>query len=283
MQYLLPGAVFCLMVSVGMSLKLTEVVAHWRRMNWYTWVSLLVATFIVPPALALLVANLFHLTLGATAGLFLVGVAPGAPLLTRNLARRGFEMNMAASYQVWAALMVPVMIPILVAAAGKLYGRDIWIPPVALLKQIVLKQFLPLSVGMVIAWVAPKSSRLQPVLNVVGNAVLTVMIVLVLFKMRGELESITPLMPVAALLLAVGSIAAILSFRFNSARVKETFAICNANRHVGLALLLSGQYLHARQALPAVACYALAAPLIMFAYVRLRPPRTKVAEIGNNQ
>jgi predicted Na+-dependent transporter len=85
MQYLLPGAVICLMVSVGMSLKLTEVVAHWRRMNWYTWVSLLVATFIVPPALALLVANLFHLTLGATAGLFLVGVAPGAPLLTRNL------------------------------------------------------------------------------------------------------------------------------------------------------------------------------------------------------
>jgi hypothetical protein len=188
-------------------------------------------------------------------------------------------MNMAASYQVWAALMVPVMIPILVAAAGKLYGRDIWIPPVALLKQIVLKQFLPLSVGMVIAWVAPKSSRLQPVLNVVGNVMLTVMIVLVLFKMRGELESITPLMPVAALLLAVGSIAAILSFRFNSVRVKETFAICNANRHVGLALLLSGQYLHARQALPAVACYALAAPLIMFAYVRLRPPRTKAAEI----
>jgi predicted Na+-dependent transporter len=270
------------MVSVGMSLKLTEVVAHWRRMNWYMWVSLLVATFIVPPALALLVANLFHLTLGATAGLFLVGVAPGAPLLTRNLARRGFEMNMAASYQVWAALMVPVMIPILVAAAGKLYGRDIWIPPVALLKQIVLKQFLPLSVGMVI-WVAPKSSRLQPVLNVVGNAVLTVMIVLVLFKMRGELESITPLMPVAALLLAVGSIAAILSFRFNSARVKETFSICNANRHVGLALLLSGQYLHARQALPAVACHALAAPLIMFAYVRVRPPRTKAAEIGDNQ
>jgi hypothetical protein len=99
MQYLLPGTVFCLMVSVGMSLKLTEVVAHRRRMNWYTWVSLLVATFIVPPALA----------------------------------------------------------------------------------------------------------------------------------------------------------------------------------------LLGGQYLHARQALPAVACYALAAPLIMFAYVRLRPPRTKVAEIGNNQ
>ena len=120
MQYLLPGAVFLLMVSVGMSLKLTEVVGHWRRLDWFTWSSLATATFIIPPALALLVANLFRLTLGETAGLFMVGVAPGAPLLTRNLARKGFDMHLAASYQVWAALMVPVMIPIVVAVAGKL-------------------------------------------------------------------------------------------------------------------------------------------------------------------
>ena len=79
MQYLLPGAVFLLMVSVGMSLKLTEVVAHWRRMDRLAWTTLIVATFIIPPSLALLVANLFRLSLGDTAGLFMVGVAPGAP------------------------------------------------------------------------------------------------------------------------------------------------------------------------------------------------------------
>jgi BASS family bile acid:Na+ symporter len=152
MQHLLPIAVFLLMVSVGMSLGLTEVAAHWRRLDWVTWLGLVIATFIIPPALALLLANLFHLTLGETAGLFMVGAASGAPLLTRNLARKSFDMYMAASYQVWAALMVPVMIPILVASAGKLYGRDIWIPPAVLLKQIALKQLLPLSVGMVIAW-----------------------------------------------------------------------------------------------------------------------------------
>src|SRR5271166_3140633 len=157
-------------------------------------VSLVIATFIVPPGLALLMANLFRLPLGETAGLFLVGVAPGAPLLTRNLARRGFDMHLAASYQVWAALMVPIMIPLLVAAAGKLYGRDIWIPPLPLLKQIIEKQFLPLAVGMVIGWIAPKiSQRSQPILNVAGNVVLTVMIVAVLFKMRSELESVSPL------------------------------------------------------------------------------------------
>ena len=204
----------------------------------------------------------------------MVGAAPGAPLLTRNLARKGFDMHLAASYQVWAALMVPVMIPIVVAAAGKLYGRDIWIPPAVLLKQIALKQFLPLSVGMVLSAVAPMmSQRFQAVLNLLGNIVLTAMIALVLFKMGPALKAVTPLVPVAALLLAIGSVAAILPFRFSDALVKETFAICNANRHVGLALLLTGQYVRARNALPTVACYALLAPLVMFAYVKVHPSR----------
>ena len=199
----------------------------------------------------------------------MVGVAPGAPLLTRNLARKGFDMQMAASYQVWAALMVPVMIPILVAAGGRLYGRDIWIPPVVLLKQIALKQLLPLSVGMVIGWFAPKAlQRSQVILNLLGNILFYALVVVVLLKMGPALEAVTPLVPVAASLLAAGSMAGVLLLSFGDALVKETFAVCNANRHVGLALLLAGQYVHARNALPVIACYALIAPLIMFAYVK---------------
>jgi predicted Na+-dependent transporter len=201
----------------------------------------------------------------------MVGAAPGAPLLTRNMARRGFDLHMAASYQVWAALMVPVMIPLVVMAGGKLYGRDIWIPPSVLLYQIALKQLLPLAVGMVIAWFAPTRSRhLQPTLNTLGNLVLTILIVLVLFKMGPALKAITLFVPVAALLLAAGSMSAIWMWRFRDPRVRETFAICNANRHVGLALLLTGQYMRAQAALPAVACYALVAPVTIVAYIKLR-------------
>jgi predicted Na+-dependent transporter len=280
MQYLLPGSVFLLMVSVGLSLKLTEVVAHWQRLNWFMWVRLLIATFIIPPVLALIIANLFHLSLGETAGLFLVGVAPGAPLLTRNLARQGFDMQRAASYQVWAALMIPLLISMVVALCGKLYGRDIWIPPTALFKQIVLKQFFPLAVGMIASQAFPRISRFQPVLNVLGNVLLTATIAVVLFKMGPALKAITPLAPVAALLLAIGSIAAILLLTSGDALVKQTFAICNANRHVGLALVLSGQYVHARNALPIVACYALLAPVIMLVYAKCYPPQTTAAATG---
>jgi len=277
MKYLLPSAVFLLMVSIGMSLNLAEVTANWRRLSWSAWLRILFATFIVPPALALLGATIFQLTLAETAGLFLVGAAPGAPLLTRNMARKGFDMHMAASYQLWVALMVPVMIPLLVAGAGKLYNRDIWIPPTALLLEIGEKQFLPLAVGMVMALVVPRfATKAQPVLNVVGNVVLVVMIVLVLIKTGSTLKDFSPMLPLAALLIAVGSIAVMRVVEFKDPLVQQTFAICNANRHVGLALLISGQYLHAQKALPAVACYAIIVPLVMFAYVKLYPVRKEV-------
>ena len=116
------------------------------------------------------------------------------------MAKRGFDLHIAASYQLWAALMVPVMIPLVVEAGGKLYGRDIWIPPVVLLKQIGLKQILPLAVGMARAWLAPKlAERLYPLLSSLGNVVLGVMIAAVLFKLGPALKQVTPLVPVAAL------------------------------------------------------------------------------------
>ncbi len=119
MQLLLPVAVFVLMVSIGMSLRVSELIANWRVHTWDSWLRLLLATFLVPATAALVLGRIFPLNLGEVAGLFLVGATPGAPLLTRNLARRGFDMHLAASYQVWGALLTPIMIPLRVFGAGE--------------------------------------------------------------------------------------------------------------------------------------------------------------------
>ncbi|HET6206671.1 MAG TPA: hypothetical protein VFD98_07670 [Terracidiphilus sp.] len=279
MKYLIPGVVGMLMVSVGMSLSLTELAATLRRLTWLAWVRMLLATFILPAALSLVLARLFHLTKPELAGIFLVGVAPGAPLLTRNLAKKGFDMHMAASYQVWAALMIPIMIPIVVATAAKLYNRDIWISPLELVVQVAEKQLLPLALGMLIARAAPAGSqRWQPTLNTLGNIFLTVVLGLALFKLGSALKAITPLLPVVCLLLALGCIAAVWLMRLTDPIVVETFAISNANRHVGLAVLLSGEYIHSQQAVPPIACYALLAPLVMIVYARLYRRGTPAAK-----
>ena len=206
MKYLLQGAVLILMLSIGMSLKFREIVANWRRLTWVSWTRLLLATFLVPPLIALGLGQLLPLSHAATAGLFLI--APGAPLLTRNIAKRGFDMQMAASYQVWSALMIPIMIPLLVALAGKLYQRDIWIPPLRLLAIICEQQFAPLLAGMALMHFAPAfSTRVQRAFNTLGNLVLTLALIALLWKMGSALKEISPWLYVAVPALAVGCIA----------------------------------------------------------------------------
>ena len=267
MKLVLPSAVFVLMMSIGMSLRYDKILAGYRRITWQVWTRLLLATFIVPPAIALLLPHIFPLSLPEMAGLFLVGVAPGAPLMTRNIAKKGFDMHLAAGYQLWGALLTPIVIPLVVFAAGKLYDRTIWIPPRVLLADIAEKQFLPLLLGMALAYLLPAiAAKMQPALTMIGNVVLTVAIVAFLFKLGPTvLKALTIWLPVSAAVLAVGSVLAIRYLLRADVLTDRTLAICNANRHVGLALLLAGHFLRAERALPAVAAYALIAPFVMAA------------------
>ncbi len=267
MKLVLPAAVFLLMMSIGMSLRYDKILAGYRRITWKVWTRLVLATFIVPPAIALLLPHIFPMSLPEMAGLFLVGVAPGAPLMTRNIAKKGFDMHLAAGYQLWGAMLTPVVIPLVVFAAGKLYDRTIWIPPRVLLADIAEKQFLPLLLGMALAYLVPAfSARVQPAMTLIGNVVLTVAIVAFLFKLGPTvLKALTIWLPVSAAVLAVGSVLAIRFLLRADVLTDRTLAICNANRHVGLALLLAGHFLRAERALPAVAAYALVAPLVMAA------------------
>jgi hypothetical protein len=103
---------------------------------------------------------------------------------------------------------------------------------------------------------------------VLGNVLITRIIVLVLYRFGAGLKTMTPTLHLAALLLAVGSMAAVRLMRIGDPVVSETFAICNANRHVGLALLLSLDYVRAARSQPAIVCYALIAPIVIIVYAK---------------
>ena len=274
MQYILPTAVFLLMLSVGMSLDRRQIAVSFARISASDTLRLILATFILPPAVALLVARLFSMGPPETLGLFMIGVAPGAPLMTRNIAKKGFDMQIAASYQLWGALLIPIMIPVVVFLAAKLYDRDVWIPPTELIWQIAKQQLLPLLAGMGLMQLMPDfSKKVQRALNVIGNLALSVVLVVMLVKLAPTLlDTVSWWLPVAALILAVSSVAAIRLLLPGNAIVRDTFAICNANRHVGLALLLAGHHFQNINILPSVVCYALVAPFVMGATTKVLRP-----------
>ena len=267
MSYLPAIAVLLLMLSTGMSLNWGQFVENWRKLALGAWARLLLVTFILPPVMVLVLAQVLPMTMASMAGLFLISVAPGAPLMTRNAAKRGFDMEMAAGYQFWGALLAPIMIPLMVGGAAWVYGREIWIPPREVLWVVTKQQFAPLLVGMVVTHFMPEwAGKLRRPLNVIGNVLLTVVILALLVKLGPTLAKVGPWVGLAALSLAIGCL--------GGARWLvpgyPTLAVSNVNRHVGLALLLSGSHFqNGGQALPAIAAYAIAAPLVMMGYTRL--------------
>lgn len=268
-RYLLSATVFMLMLSIGMSLNPRQLLENWRRLTISLWARLLAATFFVPPLLALALGRLLPLDTAAMAGLFLVAAVPGAPLMTRGAAKKGFDMQIAASYQVWGALLTPVIVPLLIAGGGWLYGREIWVPPMKLLAVIVQQQFLPLLAGMTLMWLAPRfSTRVQRVLNLVGNALLLIVLAALLYKMGPALWKAGPWTALAALLLAAGCLLGARLLLGRRSSIVQTLSICNANRHVGLALLVSWQSINDQRPVPAIAAYGLAALLVMWLYAK---------------
>lgn len=269
-KLMMPAAVLMLMVSIGMSLDVRELLVNWRRLTPGLWAKLLLATFLVPPVCVLALATVLPLGLPALAGLFLVSVAPGAPLMTRGAAKRGFNMQMAASYQVWGALLTPLMIPALVAAASSFYGHSVWLSPLKLLKIVALQQFAPLLAGLaLVQWWPRVAGRLRHPLNLVGNTLLTTGLAVLLWKLGPALRQVSPWVPVAALVLAVACMAAGRLLLGRGSATVQTLAVSNVNRHVGLAMLLSGQDFHNPRMIPAIASYALAAVMVMAVYARL--------------
>ncbi len=76
----------------------------------------------------------------------------------------------------------------------------------------------------------------------------------------------SPWVVVAVLLFAVGCIAVSFAILTGVTVMTKTLVVCNVNRHVGLALLLSGTYFRHQKALPAIAAYALAAQFMIWLY-----------------
>jgi len=113
------------------------------------------------------------------------------------------------------------------------------------------------------------STKIRSPLNVIGNVLLMVTLIVLLVKMGPALTEVSPWVVIAVLLLAVGCIAASFAILTPATAMTKTLVVCNVNRHVGLALLLSGTYFSNQKALPAIAAYALAAQLMIWLYAKL--------------
>ena len=100
MKYYCIFTVMLMMAGVGMSLDPREVIARWAQLSRGYWLRGAIATFLLPPLFAMLLVGIVPLPRPIPAGILVMSIAPGAPMLTRMVAKKGvlFDPRLAAGY-----------------------------------------------------------------------------------------------------------------------------------------------------------------------------------------
>ena len=257
--------VLLMMAGVGMSLEPREVILRWARLPRDYWIGAAVATFVLPPLFAMLLVAMLPLPPPIRGGVLVMSIAPGAPMLTRMVSKQGivFDSRLAAGYQIVVGILTPLITPMLLYWIGRFYNRDVWVDPWTLAWQVASMQFVPLVVGLLVKHHWPGfAAKAEPWLNRIGNLLLIAYMLVVLFGMRRVLVAVGPEAAGTAALLAVACLA------FGHWLAGPTIALCNTNRHVGLAILIAGLNFKGQftTVIPFFAAYALLAPVLMAAY-----------------
>lgn len=276
----LQAAIAMLMVSLGLETPHQALLQLWRRPRLLA--GCLIAAFVVVPVAAYLVIQLIPLSYAARAGIWVVAITPGAPMIYRGAIRRGTaQAGLAASFQVTVGLLVIVLAPMWLATISLLTGGEYRMPAVAILRQVATIQLIPILIGLGIHnWLPGAVEVLGRTLAKVGNLTLLGLVVALLVVLGPRVVTSTALWTVLAVVVVAGAAVAgghCLAGPDPSSRL--TIGKANAQRNLGLALAIAGWNLP--EQMPSivlvVAVYVMVSLLVAAvytnAYTRLRGDR----------
>jgi BASS family bile acid:Na+ symporter len=163
------------MAAAGLGLAVRDIVAPLCRARLVLLA--LAANFIVAPALALGVAELFALDRPYAIGLILLGAAAGAPFLPKlaELAKGdiAFSVGLMLLLTVGTVVLLPVALPMLIPGQSV----DTW----PILRPLLLTKLLPIGIGIAIRGRSERwASRLRPAFSIVSNVSMVVAVVLLI-------------------------------------------------------------------------------------------------------
>jgi BASS family bile acid:Na+ symporter len=171
-SYALPIFVISTMFNVGLTQKPSAILDNLR--NWHFLVRMLLANFIIVPALMYTLVNLVgDYSPPESAGLIIMGVCAGAPFLIKLT--QTSENDIALGATVMLVLMVatvivaPVMLPIFIEGLDV----DTW----GIARSLSIQMLLPIVVGMVLSQtVSSFADTVQPWVAQAGNLALYVVL-----------------------------------------------------------------------------------------------------------
>ena len=170
------------MFGMGLSLTLKQVFAPMRNVSLV--LRALAANFILSPLLAFALAKVIGLDQQLATGLFILGVAAGAPLLAKfaELAKGdlAFTLGLMVLLMVVTIIYAPLVLPLLMPDVQ----IDVW----GMIRSLVLTMLLPLAAGLFIkARYESLAESLSPHMSQASSLTLMMQLVLGLFLTVGDL------------------------------------------------------------------------------------------------
>jgi BASS family bile acid:Na+ symporter len=258
---------FVLMLNMGLNLTIREV--SYLRDKPGLLLRALLASFVLVPLVAVIVAQIFPLPVPVRIGIMLMAVTPGAPLIYQKVSKMKWNVPLAASYQVTVSFFVIVFLPFITVLFSYLYPNEGIITPLQVFKQVLSVQFIPLAIGLSFrAGIPDLADDLQEFVTRIGNGMFLALAVVILIKgLDAVLDAgIVPILAITLIVVASLGIGHFLGG--HDLDTRATLAIANTTRNAGLALVISVLNFTKAEILPTVIVYALISAFAVVIYNR---------------
>jgi len=255
-----------LIVAVGMDAELSDLLHLFRHP--LSLAKAVLAVNVIVPVAALLVVYLFPLSPAAKAGVLLMGVSPVPPLAPGKELKAG--ASRATSYGLYTALVLlsVVIVPLTVEVIGRIYGRDVVLPPGSVARNVALTALLPLALGLGIRRLAPAfAARAQPL---VSRAAMLLLVVVLIPLLIGVWPGIVGLIGngTLAAMAAVTAVALVAGHLLGGPGLADrgALAFAAATRHPGIALMIASANTADQQVTAAILTFLLVGLVVAIPY-----------------
>jgi bile acid:Na+ symporter, BASS family len=273
--------VILLMLSMGLRMTQQSLTLLWRRPRLL--VGSIAAAFLVVPAFTYLVIQVIPLSFATKAGLWVIAITPGAPMIHTAASRRGLgNPDLAASFQVTVALLVIVFAPLWLLIISGLTGLDYRMNPLAIMRQVSVVQLVPILLGLMIhrKWPAPAERIGNTILRFGTIALVALALVILAFLSKHILNSAGGWRFLATALVALSAIVGGYFLTGPDLTTRATIANANAQRNPGLALAIAAWNLPEQKSaiMLVVVVYVLVAAVVEAVYTKICVARMRGRE-----
>lgn len=239
------GSLLLMVVSLGLRTKpsaLTYMFQHPRGLF-----KGLVAIDLVVPVVSIILIALLPMPNSAKLAISLMAISPMAPLFPGKALKAGGRTDYVASLYFVIVLLAVVTVPLWIEIQSRLFNTGVHLSPLPVARLVLLTALLPLLAGLVIGHFVPASRKLAGPINVAGNIVLAVFVVLVLIKLGAAMLALVGNGTVLAIAVTVlAALAAGHLLGGPDERDRATLAAAASTRHPGIAALIANEsFVHA--------------------------------------